>query len=52
MAELKHVIIHSDGGCEGNPGPGGWAAVLEFGRARKEITGGELATNNNRMEPS
>lgn len=50
MADLKHVTIHSDGGCEGNPGPGGWAAVLEFGRARKEISGGELATTNNRME--
>jgi len=50
MAHLKHVTIHSDGGCEGNPGPGGWAAVLEFGRARKEISGGELATTNNRME--
>ena len=50
MPELKHVIIHSDGGCEGNPGPGGWAAVLEFGCARKEISGGELATTNNRME--
>jgi ribonuclease HI len=50
MDRLKQVTIHSDGGCEGNPGPGGWAAVLEFGRARKEISGGELATTNNRME--
>ncbi|MGH6961290.1 MAG: ribonuclease HI, partial [Dongiaceae bacterium] len=44
------MTIHSDGGCEGNPGPGGWAAVLEFGHARKEISGGEPATTNNRME--
>jgi ribonuclease HI len=47
---LKSVTIHSDGACEGNPGPGGWAAVLEYGRHRREISGGELATTNNRME--
>jgi len=47
---LKLVTIHTDGGCEGNPGPGGWAAVLEAGGHRKEISGGEAATTNNRME--
>lgn len=47
---LKNVVIHSDGGCEGNPGPGGWAAVLRFGSIVKEISGGEPATTNNRME--
>ncbi len=46
----KKVTIHTDGGCEGNPGPGGWAAVLEHGGRRKEISGGEPATTNNRME--
>ena len=44
------VTIHTDGGCEGNPGPGGWAAVLEFGEHKKEISGGAAATTNNRME--
>ena len=44
------IIIHTDGGCIGNPGVGGWAAVMESGRHRKEISGGELATTNNRME--
>jgi ribonuclease HI len=47
---LKSVTIHSDGACDGNPGPGGWAAVLEYGQHRREISGGELATTNNRME--
>ena len=47
---MKQVTIHSDGGCEGNPGPGGWAAVLESGAHKKEISGGEPATTNNRME--
>jgi ribonuclease HI len=44
------VIIHTDGACSGNPGPGGWGAVLEFGQARKELSGGEAETTNNRME--
>ena len=48
--ELKRVIIHTDGGCDGNPGPGGWAAVLRFGSHLREISGGEPATTNNRME--
>lgn len=47
---MKTVTIHSDGACEGNPGPGGWAAVLEYGERAKEISGGEPATTNNRME--
>lgn len=47
---LSKVIIHTDGGCLGNPGVGGWAAVLEAGKHTKEISGGEPATTNNRME--
>jgi ribonuclease HI len=49
-ARLKPVIIHTDGGCEGNPGPGGWAAVLRCGEQMREVSGGEPATTNNRME--
>ena len=44
------VTIHTDGACRGNPGPGGWGAVLEFGDARKNLHGGEALTTNNRME--
>ncbi len=44
------VTIHADGGCRGNPGPGGWGAVLEMGEYRKELWGGEANTTNNRME--
>jgi ribonuclease HI len=44
------VVIYTDGACSGNPGPGGWGAVLLYGDKRKEICGGELATTNNRME--
>jgi ribonuclease HI len=44
------VVIHTDGACSGNPGPGGWGAILAFGRHRKEIKGGEPHTTNNRME--
>jgi len=47
---LKKVTIHTDGACEGNTGPGGWAAILEYGAVRKEISGGVIATTNNRME--
>ncbi len=53
MAEakgLRKVTIHTDGGCDGNPGPGGWAAVLRFGEHVRELTGGDPATTNNRME--
>ena len=44
------VIIHTDGACSGNPGPGGWGAILQFGQHRKELKGGEAHTTNNRME--
>lgn len=44
------VVIHTDGACEGNPGPGGWAAVLTSGVHRKVISGGNRRTTNNRME--
>lgn len=47
---LPHVIIHTDGACSGNPGPGGWGAILKFGAVEKEIKGGEPDTTNNRME--
>jgi hypothetical protein len=46
----KKVTIHTDGACDGNPGPGGWAAVLRFGEHVRELTGGEPVTTNNRME--
>ena len=46
----KHVEIHTDGACSGNPGPGGWGAILRHGKAEKEISGGEKETTNNRME--
>jgi ribonuclease HI len=45
-----HVIIHTDGACSGNPGPGGWGAILESGAHRKELNGGEPVSTNNRME--
>ncbi len=44
------VVIYTDGACRGNPGPGGWGAVLIFGDHEREILGGETATTNNRME--
>lgn len=44
------VTIHTDGACRGNPGPGGWGAVLECGATRKTLHGGERLTTNNRME--
>ncbi|MFA5122731.1 ribonuclease HI [Zavarzinia sp.] len=44
------VEIHTDGACSGNPGPGGWGAVLRFRGVEKELSGGEAATTNNRME--
>ncbi len=44
------VVIHTDGGCAPNPGPGGWGAVLRYGAHRKELRGGERDTTNNRME--
>jgi ribonuclease HI len=45
-----HVIVHTDGACSGNPGPGGWGAILAFGDRHKELKGGEPHTTNNRME--
>lgn len=47
---LTEVMIYTDGACSGNPGPGGWAAVLMAGGAEKEISGSDPATTNNRME--
>ena len=44
------VVIHTDGACSGNPGPGGWGAVLHYGDKEKTLRGGELDTTNNRME--
>jgi len=44
------VIVHTDGACSGNPGPGGWGAILQSGGKTRELKGGELATTNNRME--
>jgi ribonuclease HI len=44
------VHLYTDGACRGNPGPGGWGAILEFGAQRKELYGGEAHTTNNRME--
>ena len=49
MAKSK-VIIHTDGACSGNPGPGGWGVILQSGAHRKELCGGEPMTTNNRME--
>lgn len=44
------MIIFTDGACSGNPGPGGWGALLKYGDTKKELSGGELETTNNRME--
>ena len=46
----EHVVITTDGACRGNPGPGGWGAVLRFGAVEREMSGGERDTTNNRME--
>ncbi len=50
MKHLKKVEIFTDGACKGNPGPGGWGAVLRYNGVEKEISGGEADTTNNRME--
>ena len=50
MSDLPHVSIFTDGACSGNPGPGGWGAILRFGEVEKELKGGEPHTTNNRME--
>jgi ribonuclease HI len=47
---VKRVTIYTDGACSGNPGPGGWGAVLKSGPHRREISGGDAQTTNNRME--
>jgi ribonuclease HI len=47
---MRVITIYTDGACSGNPGPGGWGAVLLYGEHRKEIWGGEPATTNQRME--
>ena len=47
---MKKVEIFTDGACSGNPGPGGWGAILRYGKNVKELSGGEAQTTNNRME--
>ena len=47
---MKRVKIYTDGACSGNPGPGGWGAILIYGDVEKELSGGEAVTTNNRME--
>jgi ribonuclease HI len=47
---LKRVVLYTDGACSGNPGPGGWAAILVYGPHEREVSGGEPQTTNNRME--
>lgn len=47
---MKKIDIYTDGACSGNPGPGGWGAILMYGGAKKELSGGEPETTNNRME--
>lgn len=49
---MKQVSIYTDGACSGNPGPGGWGAILEYQGIEKELSGGEASTTNNRMELS
>ena len=50
MTELQLVEIYTDGACRGNPGPGGWGALLRMGEKERELSGGEPLTTNNRME--
>jgi ribonuclease HI len=50
MAELSHVEIATDGACKGNPGPGGWGALIRSGTTEKELSGAENPSTNNRME--
>ena len=47
---MKQVTIYTDGACSGNPGPGGWGAILMYGTHKMELSGGEASTTNNRME--
>jgi ribonuclease HI len=50
VSDLPRVEIATDGACKGNPGPGGWGALLRMGTTEKELAGGEVLTTNNRME--
>lgn len=50
MSDLPEVIIYTDGACSGNPGPGGWGAILQWNGTEKELSGGDAHTTNNRME--
>ena len=50
MFKMKQVTIYTDGACSGNPGPGGWGAILIYGAHKRELSGGEADTTNNRME--
>ncbi len=50
MVNKKHVEIYTDGACSGNPGPGGWGAILSYQGRERELSGGEEVTTNNRME--
>jgi ribonuclease HI len=50
MSEMKSINIFTDGACSGNPGPGGWGALLRYNGHEKEMSGGEADTTNNRME--
>ena len=50
MMQLDRVTIFTDGACSGNPGPGGWCAILEYRGREKQLSGGEASTTNNRME--
>ncbi len=50
MTERPNVTVYTDGACRGNPGPGGWGAILRFGQHERELSGGEDDTTNNRME--
>ena len=47
---MKQVTVYTDGACSGNPWPGGWGAILLYGAHRRELSGGEASTTNNRME--
>lgn len=47
---MKRVLLYTDGACSGNPGPGGWGAILIYGEIKKELSGGKTSTTNNRME--
>ncbi|MBQ7681422.1 MAG: ribonuclease HI [Oscillibacter sp.] len=47
---MKSVTVYTDGACSGNPGPGGWAAILIYGEHKRELSGGAASTTNNRME--